>query len=328
MFEQREVDSALPWLHGKLHLDESFNLYYLIGNLRLGKQHLYYKKWEKRNKDGSFRPIYVPQGELRLVQKAINERILSGFCRPPQSYGWMGGNCLQAASEHIGFQSLLTFDVCHAFSSIRHYAVFQALRGLTPPYLSHYCSRFVADLCTIGDISEIDVSGEEWRSFGGCLPQGACTSPRLFELCVSGLDARLQVWAERLGLVYNRYADNLFFSSQEPEFPDFARAVVLSEARKQFQIHKIRQTKQGRMCRMLGLNLTSKQVSNTRAFKRALRGALHHLEYAIENQLDCEPAWRVVRGYMGFAVKGVVPADLLEKYEVLRDRVNLWTLGY
>ncbi len=328
MFEQREVVFTLPWLHGKLKLSEEFNLYYLIGNLRQNKHHLYYKKWEKTNKDGTTRPIFVPNKELKAVQDTVNKSILSKFCSSIQSFGFMGGSCRQAVASHKGFKSMLCFDLRHAFSSISHNQVFKAVYGLGAPKLSFYCSWMIADLCTVGDISRAYASGMEWFSCGGKLPQGACTSPRLFELCFSPLDDKLQTWADRHCLVYNRYADNLFFSSQEPEFPKFARAGILSEVKKMFDVHKIRQISHGGMCRMLGLNIVSDSISNTKRFKRTLRKSLHHLEYMLDHGLEHDHAWQAAKGYMGFAIKETLPYALLEKFDALGQRVHQLNWGW
>lgn len=49
----------------------------------------------------------------------------------------------------------------------------------------------------------------------GCLPQGAATSPGLSNVIARPLDIRLSALADRLGLVYTRYADDLSFSGEK-----------------------------------------------------------------------------------------------------------------
>ncbi|MEK7161765.1 MAG: reverse transcriptase domain-containing protein, partial [Patescibacteria group bacterium] len=179
MISQHEF-TALSWLHGKLGLDsEDINLYYLIGNLREGKYGLYYNCYEI---DG--RPIWQPKGELKVVQKAISQKLLPMFPRHRSCFGFSGGNCRQVAEKHLGFKSVLMFDLRYAFSQVSHLQVFNSLWGYPEPRLSFYAARLVADLCTVGKIERVESSKyDSFTSSGGILPQGTATSPRLFDLC-------------------------------------------------------------------------------------------------------------------------------------------------
>ena len=330
MFEPREFLFALPWLHGKIKLDEEVNLYYLVGDIREGKYSQYYSIWNKTNKDGTSRTIYAPKDKLKSVQKGIDEFILSEFVGHVRSFGFMGGSCYQAAKSNLGFGSVLTLDLRNAFSQIGHHQIFLALHGYKKPKLSFYAARLVADLCTVGDIQRIDRGffKDGWSSVGGILPQGAPTSPRLFELCVHELDDCMEEWALKLNLTYTRYADNLFFASPEMEFPGLSRSTILSQVSKRFLYHKIRQVSHGQLCRMLGLNVSPGGVYNTRAFKRAFRGALHHLEYVIEHDLDYQQAWQTVSGFGGFAVLNTLPDKLRDKFEQLRKQIHILEWGW
>ncbi len=332
MIDNSEVRSALPWIHGKLRLGDEFNLYYLLGNLRLSQYNYWYNFWETKSSDGSIRPIASPKGDLRIVQERINQKILSNFPRHQNSYGFMGGNCLQSAKQHLGFRSVLMFDLKHAFSQVTHQMVFDAVFNKhcpREPYLSFFCSRFLADFCTVGNIKRLHSTFDDPAiSLGGILPQGAPTSPRLFELCMRELDDDLAKFTNRHEITYTRYADNLYFSSQEPEFPALVRNIILSMVRSKFPIHKIKLTNHGDMCRMLGLNITPYGVTNTRDFKRKLKGALHHLEYTLDHNLVFLHAWSVVRGLAGFAVPNTLPDKLQDKLITLNEKAHLLDYGW
>jgi hypothetical protein len=333
VIDSREVASALPWLHGKLKLDTEVNLYYLLGNMRLNQHHYWYKKWEVASSDGSKRVIHSPQGNLRLVQERINQYILSAFSRHPNSYGYMGGSCFESDQKHLGYKSVLMFDIKHAFPNTTHQMVFDALHNNSfhrEPYLSFFCSRFVADFCTVGNIERCDEVWENRVSYGGQLPQGSPTSPKLFDLCMRKIDDDMAVLADRYYLTYTRYADNFYFSSAfETEFPDLPRNIILSKVRKLFPVHKIKQVSHGDMCRMLGLNASPYRITNTRDFKRKLKGALHHLEYMLNSRVgNFEPAWSVVRGLAGFAVIETLPPKLRDKLHELNQEAHLQSSGW
>lgn len=323
MFERRELTHSLPWLHGKLQLDGDVNLYYLIGDLRNGCHEKYYNKWSRKG-----RLIHEPKGSLKLVQQRISELLLSKFPVPEASYGFSGGSCLQATQCHLGFGSILMLDLRDAFSQVTHNNVFQSLYGRDPikPYLlSQYVARMVADLCTYG--ASVWMS-DFVESLGGFLPQGPSSSPRLFDLALSSLDDVLLKWARYRNFRYTRYADNLFFSSRNPEFSSRTRAIILSEVGKRFRYHKLRQIDHGQMCKMLGLNLTPGFVCNSREFKRSFRGALHHLEFVLNHDLDYNEAWAVVKGFWGFSVRETIPEALAEKFSSLKKQIHTEQYGW
>ena len=141
-------------------------------------------------------------------------------------------------------------------------------------------------------------------------------------------DDNLAKFSDRHGLTYTRYADNLYFSSQEPEFPALIRNIILSKVRSKFPVHKVKQASHGDMCRILGLNVTPYGVTNTRDFKRKLKGALHHLEYTLEHNLDFQHAWNVVRGLAGFAVPNTLPSKLQDKLITLNEKAHLLDCGW
>ncbi len=332
MIDSREVASALPWLHGKLKLNTEVNLYYLLGNMRLNQHQYWYKNWEVASSDGSNRVIHSPQGDLRLVQERINKLILSKFGRHPNSYGYMGGSCFESNKKHLDYKSVLMFDIKNAFPNTTHQMVFDALYNQElqrEPYLSSFCARFVADFCTVGKIQRCEEIQNNKVSYSGQLPQGSPTSPKLFDLCMKKIDDDMVILANRYYLTYTRYADNFYFSSvHDATFPDLPRNIILSKVRKVFPVHKVKQVSHGDMCRMLGLNACPYRISNTRDFKRKLKGALHHLEYMLNMQLDFEPAWSVVRGLAGFAVIETLPPKLQDKLHELNQEAHLQNSGW
>ena len=80
------------------------------------------------------------------------------------------------------------------------------------------------------------------------------------------------------------------------------RSAALCEAMHFFPIHKVSQSDFGEPFRMLGLQIVDHQVRMTRAYKRKLKGALYHLQYAAKHDDVDDLAVQKARGLMSFAV--------------------------
>lgn len=81
--------------------------------------------------------------------------------------------------------------------------------------------NMLASIVLISDTdkkSEIISMISEIVTLNDCLPQGACTSPAVSNLCFVPLDQRITKYCQKLGVRYTRYADDLLFSSDNFNF--------------------------------------------------------------------------------------------------------------
>jgi RNA-directed DNA polymerase len=148
----------------------------------------------------------------------------------PGSYAYsLGTSPVNCARRHLGSRWLIKVDIHDFFESISERRVYFAFRecGYQP-----LVSFELARICT--KISHGQSSREErWQSVRqrdppglppyksdtlGHLPQGAPTSPMLSNLVSEGLDRALQSVADRHGLVYTRYSDDVIFSTASSNF--------------------------------------------------------------------------------------------------------------
>ena len=163
----------------------------------------------------------------------------------------------------------------------------------------------------------------------GRLPQGAPTSPRLFDLLFKLVDVKLIDFANNAGANYTRYADNIFFSINEEKFPGKLKNGILRRIRRGgFIPHKMKIEKfDGKAVRMLGLNIVGQKICNTRNFKRRLRKAIHHVGWMIDrgmrNTAEFETGWDKLQGQMAFARLDTLPQKLVISYKNLRIRLAL-----
>lgn len=119
----------------------------------------------------------------------------------------------------------------------------------------------------------------------GHLPQGAPTSPMLANLAVFKLDEEIIAVAEKFGLTYTRYADDLLLSTDTKEFSrERARAAIgqvmaaLGKWGLGANSAKTSVSPPGSRKIALGLALESTSPRLPRYFKAKLREHLYYLE--------------------------------------------------
>lgn len=146
---------------------------------------------------GAPRRIDVPSLALKTVQRAILRQILDPVPRHPASHCVRGRSVITNARAHVGNRYVSKFDLRNAFPSVTYLAVRGALRraGLPDVIVAP-----VTHLCT----------------YKGRLPQGPPTSPAILDLVLHRLDVKLTAEAERHGIRYSRYVDDLCVSANRP----------------------------------------------------------------------------------------------------------------
>lgn len=180
------------------------------------KLHHYHYEWQPRT-HGHKRLIEKPKRRLKDIQRSILNEILNrvpvhesahGFCR--------GRSCRTSVMHHLGKDLLLRLDLKSFFPSIGKARIEAVFRSLGYPSgvsrtLAGLCAHRASALLAGRDLQQIPWDLRKLLS-GWHLPQGAPTSPALANLCAWRLDSRLDGLAQRLGLHYTRYADDLAIS--------------------------------------------------------------------------------------------------------------------
>lgn len=165
------------------------NLYYLVAM----RDELYVPASIPKRSSGGYRRIYIPNSELKGVQRELLRRILYQWDVNSRAYAYVPGRSLYQAAERLsGDKAVLQIDIKDFFPSISSGRVYRLFcrRGF-----SYSASYVLTNLVTFKDK----------------LTQGAPTSPYLSNLLVSGMDTWLSRFARAWGLEYLRYSDDLFF---------------------------------------------------------------------------------------------------------------------
>ncbi|MBI4968119.1 MAG: RNA-directed DNA polymerase [Rhodospirillales bacterium] len=243
-----------------------------------------------------FRVICVPDPELMRVQRWISQRILSHANPHSASVAYAKGSTILAGAEpHCGCRWLIKLDVRNFFETISEIAVYRVFRSLGYQALVAF---ELTRLCTrLGTKTPLRI-GQRWQvHFGrhmvigdysasrmGHLPQGAPTSPMLANLAVLAFDGEVNEIANKHGLIYTRYADDIALSTTDKTFSRTVAAKVIGEVYAAMgryglspNVTKTRVSSPASRKVVLGLLVDGNAPRLTREFKANLRRHLHYL---------------------------------------------------
>lgn len=249
-----------------------------------------YKTYTIPKPTGGKRTIHHPSKELKAVQRWFLEHIVACWPVSPHAVAYMKGkNIADNATIHVSGHFLLRLDLSNFFPSITAEDIRNYLNthpGSVAAWSSGDRDFFISIVCR-----------------DDCLTIGAPTSPALSNAICFKLDSNLQQVASAKGMFYSRYADDLFFSSANPnqlgkiegEVDQVLRALDCPSGLSLNRRKTHHSSKKGRRI-VTGIILTSDgHVSVGRRRKREVRALLHKYE-----QLDLKQK-RKLAGLLAFA---------------------------
>ena len=254
---------------------------------RSGPLHLYRHTWRPRP-GAAPRLLESPTPLLRAVLRRVLDRILVWVPVHPAAHGFVPGRSAPSnARAHVGADVVICLDLRTFFTSITAARVNGLFRVMGYPEpvawtLAALCTHqtpahVLAAMPAGGDSTVRHRQRAELRVRH--LPQGSPTSPALANLAAHGLDRRLAGLADRLGLTYTRYADDLTFSGSSGNGIGVPRLVgVIGEIVRNegfvLNTSKTRVRHAGERHEITGL-VTNQQLSVPRAYHDQLRAVLH-----------------------------------------------------
>ncbi len=175
-------------------------------------ERVHYVSFTVPKKSGGVRTLHAPHRKMAAAQRWVFEQIVARLPAEEPAHGFLPGrSILTNARAHAGKAVLLNMDLEGFFPSItfpRVRSVFHRL-GYSPAV-----ATILGLLCTECPRKQVRYGGKLYHVATGPrgLPQGASTSPGLSNQVARRLDKRLRGLANKLGLTYTRYADDLTFS--------------------------------------------------------------------------------------------------------------------
>lgn len=230
-----------------------------------------YKSMVIKKRDGSDRQIYQPSRELKAIQRVLHDDLLSRLPIHPSAYAYREKiNLKDHINAHRNSNFIARFDFKNFFPSIDKIDI----------------EKFINDNCI-----KID---KEWTSedtklfvnlvcFKGALIIGAVTSPIISNSICYQLDKKISQICSESEVIYTRYADDIYFSTNEPNTlldltPKLIKVLRNIEYPRNLWLNKKKtiHTSKKRLRKITGLVLTPEgKVSIGRAKKRELRTQIY-----------------------------------------------------
>ncbi len=168
-----------------------------------------YKTFWIPKKNGLRTIAYLEKNSiLYIFQKNLLKKVFFNEPIPVCAKGFVENESYRSfLASHVGSQYFLRVDIHDFFGSIKKDMIENMLTSIVL-------------ISNIDKKSEVISIISEIVTLNDCLPQGACTSPSISNLCFVPIDQRITKYCQKLGIRYTRYADDLLFSSDNFNFSE------------------------------------------------------------------------------------------------------------
>jgi RNA-directed DNA polymerase len=250
------------------------------------------------------RQIDNPQGDLKRVQRRINNLLLQPICFPENLLGGIPKRSVtDNAHHHLKASLLVTLDVKSCFPSITNphvYRVWQIFLG---------CSTPVSKLLT------------KLTTFNRYLPQGAPTSPLLANLVIWMFDEPIRRACEERSVNYSTWIDDLAFSGDRARELIQIAVLVLAKGGLKVSRSKIRIMGPRDVKLLTGTRLGGRSVRVPKEKLSRIRSGIHKLEAGLIQRKDQIKFIDGIVGQLRY-VKHLNPKDASALIENLALTVN------
>jgi RNA-directed DNA polymerase len=263
-----------------------------LGAITLSTRSHYYKKFKLKKRNGGFRAIQVPDSDLKYLQKWLLVNILNKIPSHSACKGFDPGNSIKANADcHLNKDAVLKIDLMRFYDSIPERRIFGIFKGFGyHPNLA----VTLAKICTVKPDNiffiafkknEIELRDLIKKRDDGILPQGAPTSPKLSNLITRSLDVRLQGLAEKHGLSYSRYADDLTFSGEKDKLLKVKKVIYAIIEKEGFFVNfgKTKLLVRGNKFFVTGLSIHNDSVKVPKKTKKKIE---HHLFHCLNSGVN------------------------------------------
>jgi len=257
-----------------------------------------YKRYRIPKRTGGWREIAHPARELKVIQKALVDKLLINLPVHPAATAYVSGSSIRInATRHAENGPIMKYDFKDFFPSI------------TSLSWINYCAKH--DICEHSDAIALArlLFARAPRASILRLSIGAPSSPVLSNILMYDFDRRIAEQVGKEAVTYTRYADDMTFSAKRTGYLNsvdkLLRATIATISSPKLKINESKTVTATRKYhrQVTGLILTNDyRVSLGRDRKRTIRAALHHFK---TNKLSIDESVKLA-GHMAFA-KDVEP---------------------
>ena len=254
-----------------------------------------YKRFKLKKKRGGYRVIHTPNDELKYLQRWILKNILEKVPSHKSCKGFDKATSInENAQIHLKSGAILKIDLLRFYDSINEKRVFGIFRSIGyHPNLA----VSMAKICTVEpDLNliysfkknEINLQNFIIDKNEGILAQGSPTSPKLSNLILINLDKRLTGLANKYGLNYSRYADDITFSGNIVQLKRIKKIVyhIINGENLFVNYGKTKIIKRGGQFLITGINVEGKICKVPGKKKREIEHPLFHcINNGVKNHL-------------------------------------------
>lgn len=195
---KREEESKVPFIMNTYHLSNILGIKWNDFKKIINNSNKMYYEFSISKKSGGKRIISMPDKELLIIQKKIQEKILDNVTIHNNAYGFIKNRSIvDNAKKHLNKQMILNIDLKNFFPSIHRGRVFYIFK----------------DICNYDN--DISYCLTKLTTYKNSIPQGAPTSPVISNIVSFILDIRLSKIADKFNINYTRYADDITFSGNK-----------------------------------------------------------------------------------------------------------------
>jgi RNA-directed DNA polymerase len=232
-----------------------------------------YKTYSIRKKNGDLRTIDHPSKQLKAMQRWLLRYALNSVTIHPAAMAYQKKkSILDNAKLHVGSRYLLRMDCKDFFPSITEddlRALIASRPSAFPDFRPYDIDLFCKLVCK-----------------NGRLTIGAPTSPTLSNAVCYDMDSQLTEISKKVGVAYSRYADDLFFSTDQPNVLSTLESTVISTiagltlpSGLAINPAKTRHSSMRGTRRVTGITLGSDGKPYIgRQLKRRIRAMIHHVD--------------------------------------------------
>lgn len=285
--EEKLISNDLPIVKTDAELAEFLEIDYKM--LRFLAYHRdvlsvdHYYRYTIPKKKGGNRNIAAPKSVLKNVQRKILDRILVKCKYSNNAHGFIiGKSVVTAAIAHIlKPEVLINMDIEDFFPTI----TFKRVLGMFREFgYSGYISSLLAMLCTYCERIPIEVNKKVMYvvTSSRILPQGSPASPMISNIICKNLDKRLNGLANKYGLAYTRYADDMSFSAKTiSDGLNYSRfcglvAKILSDEGFKINKSKTRFLRKNNRQEITGITVNNEYIGIPRKWMKKFRAAIYN----------------------------------------------------